>query len=63
MDQIASLIREFPVGSFFIILCLITAISQIIIAFIRRNQPTLQCNCDCCGGDGEDVDDDEDDDE
>ncbi len=52
MSEIASLIRQFPEGSFFIILAIIGGITGVARAFINRNKPS--CNCDCC-----DLDDDE----
>ncbi len=54
MDTIASLIREFPFGSFLIIAGTLIGISGIAHAFINRNKPT--CECDCCVTDDEDED-------
>lgn len=46
METIASLIREFPFGSFLIIAGTLIGISGIAHAIINRNKPT--CECDCC---------------
>lgn len=56
METIASLIREFPFGSFLIIAGTLIGISGIVHAIINRNKPT--CECECC-----EVEDDEDEDE
>lgn len=56
METIASLIREFPEGSFFIILAIIGAIGAVARAFVNRNKPTVNCGCDCCDDDEEDED-------
>lgn len=55
MSEIASLIREFPFGSFIIITGTLIGISGLIHAFIKRNQPV--CECDCCREDCDDEDD------
>ncbi len=46
MSEISSLIREFPFGSFLIIMGIITGIFSVTRAFINRNKPA--CDCDCC---------------
>ena len=49
MSEIAGLIRQFPEGSFFLLLALIWACERIGVSFVNRNKPTVQCDCDCCG--------------
>jgi len=52
METVASLIREFPFGSFLIIAGTLIGLSGVIHAFINRNRPV--CECDCCEGDDDD---------
>lgn len=59
METVASLIREFPFGSFLIITGIIAGGVKVITTFINRNKPC--CDCDCCGPDEEDDDNDDDD--
>jgi hypothetical protein len=47
METIASLIREFPFGSFLIITAIIAGIIKIAITFINRNKPECNCEEDC----------------
>lgn len=55
MEIIASLIREFPFGSFIIILAVLWACERVVTSIINRNKPTApNCNCDCCEGDDDD---------
>jgi hypothetical protein len=54
MDTIASLIRQFPDGSFIIILAIIGGITTVARAFVNRNKPV--CDCECCNLDDEDDD-------
>ncbi len=54
METIASLIREFPFGSFLIITGIIAGCVTVAKTFINRNKPT--CECDCCGTDDDDDD-------
>lgn len=56
MHEIASLIREFPFGSFLIITGIGGGIVTIITTFINRNRPVVECNCDCCDEGEEDED-------
>lgn len=58
MDTIASLIRQFPEGSLFIILALIVATATVAKAIVNRNKPA--CDCECCHEDDDDDDDDDD---
>ena len=48
MSEIASLIKEFPMGSFFIIMALITAVVTVIKTVINRHKPLVHCDHDCC---------------
>ena len=48
MSEIASLIREFPIGTFFIILALITAVVTIVKTVVNRHKPLVHCDHDCC---------------
>lgn len=49
MEIIAGLIREFPFGSFIIILAVLWACERVVTSFINRNKPAApQCECDCC---------------
>lgn len=61
METIASLIREFPFGSFLIIAGTLIGISGIAHALINRNKPV--CECECCEveDDEEECEDDKDD--
>lgn len=52
MHEIASLIREFPFGSFLIITGLIAGLFGVAHAIIDRNKPV--CDCECCNLDDED---------
>ena len=45
--------RENPLGTFIIILCLIWAVERMVVAFINRNKPPT-CRCDNCDDDDED---------
>lgn len=60
MEIIASLIREFPIGSFFLLLAVLTTIERVARHFFNRNRPV--CECRCCDTEeceDEDCDDDE----
>jgi hypothetical protein len=59
MSEIAGLIREFPVGTFFILLALIGAVVSIVRAVVNRHRPLVHCDHDCC----DEVDEDEEDEE
>lgn len=48
MGEIASLIRQFPEGSFFIILALITGAVTIVRTVVNRHRPMVHCDHDCC---------------
>jgi hypothetical protein len=52
MSEIASLIREFPFGSFLIITGIIGGITSVCRAYINRDKPV--CNCECCNNDLDD---------
>jgi len=56
METIASLIREFPFGSFLIITGIIAGAVKVTTAFINRNKPECDCEHDC---ECEDEDDDD----
>lgn len=59
MQLIASLIREFPFGSFIIILAALWACERMVTAFINRNKPPApQCDCECCELDEDEEDED-----
>lgn len=47
METIAGLIRQFPEGSFILILAFIWACERAVSSFFNRNRPS--CDCDCCG--------------
>jgi len=60
METIASLIREFPFGSFLIITAFIAGGVKVATAFVNRNKPECNCERDCeCEDDDDDCDDDE----
>jgi hypothetical protein len=54
METIASLIRQYPEGSFFIILALIGGAVSIARAIAGRNRPIVNCQCECCTADDDD---------
>jgi len=54
MEIIASLIKEFPFGSFIIILAALWAFERMVTSFINRNKPIVQCDCNCCEEEEED---------
>lgn len=59
MQLIASLIREFPFGSFIIILATLWAGERMVTAFINRNKPPPpECDCECCELDEDEEDED-----
>lgn len=45
MSEIAGLIRQFPEGSFVIIISLTWAIERVAVAFVNRNKPVVNCGC------------------
>lgn len=45
MILLASLIREFPVGAFLIIMSIVWAFERMAVSFINRNKPVVQCDC------------------
>ena len=59
MSEIANLIRQFPEGSFLLLLALIWACERMVVSAVNRNRPLVQkCDCECCH-----LDDDEEDEE
>lgn len=61
MSELAGLIRQFPEGSFFIILALITGVVTIVRTVVNRHRPLVHCDHDCCDDhDEEDEEEDED---
>lgn len=62
MHEIAGLIREFPVGTFFIIMALIGAVVSIVRSVINRHKPLVHCDHDCCDDHDEEDEDEEDED-
>lgn len=56
MSEIASLIRQFPEGSFFIILALITGVVTIVRTVVNRHRPLVHCDHDCCDEEDEEED-------
>ncbi len=44
--ELFALMRENPLGTFIIILCLLWAFERMVTAFINRNKPV--CDCECC---------------
>ncbi len=57
METVASLIREFPFGSFLIISAIIAGGVKVAHAFINRNKPEApKCECECCEDDEDDDD-------
>ena len=58
MEIVAGLIREFPFGSFIIILAVLWAGERVVTALINRNKPPApECDCDCCDEDEEEDED------
>jgi hypothetical protein len=51
--ELFALMRENPVGTFIIILCVLWAFERMVVAFFNRNKPVVQCECDCCEVDDE----------
>ncbi len=61
MQIIASLIREFPIGSLIVILSALWAGERVVTSFINRNKPPApKCECECCDDGDEDEEEDED---
>lgn len=61
MSELANLIRQFPEGSFFIILALIAGVVTIVRTVVNRHRPLVHCDHDCCDDhDEEDEEEDED---
>ncbi len=60
MSEIANLISQFPMGSFFIILAIITGVVTIVKTVVNRHKPVVHCDHDCC--DEEDAEEEEDED-
>jgi hypothetical protein len=54
MHELAGLIREFPFGSFIIILSILWACERTVSAIVNRNKPV--CDCECCHADSSDDD-------
>lgn len=54
MSELAGLIRQFPEGSFFLLIALIWGIERVGVAFAQRNRPIMNCNCECCEHDDDD---------
>jgi hypothetical protein len=48
MSELASLIKEFPMGTFFIIMALIAAVVTVIKTVVNRHKPLVHCDHDCC---------------
>lgn len=59
MTEIASLIREFPFGSFLIISGIITGAVTVATAYVTRHRPIMECSCLCCRDDKLDDEDDD----
>lgn len=62
MSELASLIREFPVGAFFIILALFGAVVSVVKTIVNRHRPLVHCDHDCCDEQHDEDDDEEDED-
>jgi hypothetical protein len=58
MSEIANLIRQFPEGSFFIILALITGVVTIVRTVVNRHKPLVHCDHDCCDEEEDEEDED-----
>lgn len=46
MSELAGLIRQFPEGSFFLLIALIWGIERVGVAFASRNRPIVKCDRD-----------------
>jgi hypothetical protein len=53
MHDLCQLVRDFPEGSFFILIAFIWGAEESIKAFAQRNRPIMNCNCECCTDDEE----------
>ena len=58
MTEIAGLIRQFPDGSFILIISFVWACERIGVAIASRNRP-VSCNCACCEEETEEDEDEE----
>lgn len=54
MSEIAGLVREFPMGTFFILMALIAAVVSVVKAVANRHRPIVHCDHDCCDEPSED---------
>lgn len=62
MNELTSLVREFPLGVFFIIIALFAAVVSVVRAVVNRHRPIVHCDHDCCDGEDDDDLDEEDED-
>jgi hypothetical protein len=60
IHELFTLMRENPLGTFIIILAVLWAFERMVVAFLHRNRPVVNCECDCCHTD---TDEEEDEDE
>ncbi|CAB4196720.1 hypothetical protein UFOVP1290_240 [uncultured Caudovirales phage] len=59
MSEITALIREYPSGSLFLMLCFLVVVERIVVTALNKNKTIIQHNCDCSGHDYEDDEEDE----
>lgn len=59
MSELASLVREFPVGAFFILLAFFGTVVSVVKAIANRHRPIVHCDHDhdCDEEDEEDEED------
>ena len=59
MSEIASLVREFPLGTFFIIIALFAAVVSVVKTIVNRHRPLVHCDHDHDCDEDDDVDEDD----
>ncbi len=47
MSEIISLIREYPYGSLFLMLCALLAVERIVVTALNKNKTVINHTCDC----------------
>jgi hypothetical protein len=49
-------VTDHGLGLFVLVMAIVWACERVIVSFVHRNRPVVQCNCTCCPHDADDED-------